>query len=537
MEAVKIRLEQIKAQLDKLTAKYDKKTLRNFMLIGVGIIILAIGIAYYANVGSYEVLFSAVPEQEAANITARLQSDGIDYQHTETGDILVPKDIADQTRATLVVEGYPSSGFAYETYLENAGGMTTTSQEEEYKRIALEQKIEATVRLFQGVENAVVSISIAEDNKYVLQGDSQNTSSASVAVELMPGAKLSDEQVEGIQRLVAASVNHLDMNSVVVVDGSGIELSKTEEEKAGNLDAQSELKSMENALATKIANALEPIYGSGNFRVSVTGVLNQDKGISESITYTVPDGLNEEDGKGILTNESGDVSLNGEGLVGGVAGTEGNAEIPQYNVGEDGTLDSYDESYIKDYLVNQTTEQKEVYQNVLEDVRVAVSVNSYTAPESVTQNEILDLIGQAAGISSLDRQERITVVSAPFYDPSQGVVTNGFDALISSLTTTQLIIIAVVAFLIILLLILIILGSKSKKKKRLAAEALALEESEKSERAKMITLQEEKAHQIEEFNANNEKSNEVRNSIREFADENPEISAQMIKGWLNGIGK
>ncbi len=533
MEWVKIRLEQIKTQLDQLQAKYDKKTLQRFVGLGILIVVVAIGIAYYANVGSYEVLFSAVPESEAANITARLQSDGINYQHTEEGDILVPKDVADQTRATLVIEGYPSSGFAYETYLENAGGMTTTSQEEEYKRIALEQKIESTIGLFDGVRKAVVSISLSEDNKYVLQGDSnQNNASASVAVELDPGARLSDDQVEGIQRLVAASVQNLEMENVVVVDGSGIEISSSKDSQNTESDAQSELKEMENALATKIANALEPIYGSGNFRVSVTGVLNQDKGISESITYTVPDGLVEEDGKGILTNESGDISLNGEGITGGVAGTEGNAEIPQYNVGEDGELDSYDESYIKDYLVNQTTEQKEVYQNVLEDVRVAVSLNSDTAPESVTSNELLNLIGQAAGITSLEREERITVVTAPFYDPDAGIVEVGFDALMSSLTTTQILIIAAVAFLIILLLLLTILSSRSKKKKRLAAEAAELAEA--AEATRLLSLEEEKAHQIEAFNANNEKSNEVRNSIRDFADENPEISAQMIKSWLNG---
>ncbi len=531
MEALKVRLDQIKAQLNRLLEKYDKKLLQRIAGAGILVVVMAIIIAYIVNIGSYEVLFSAVPEQEAQNITAKLQSEGIDYQHTEAGDILVPKDVVEQTRADLVIEGYTLTGFAYETYLENSGGMTTSSQEEEFKRISLEQKIEATIGIFDGVKKAVVTISIAEDNKYVLQSDdSQNASSASVAVDLEAGARLSEEQVEGIQRLVAANVQNLDMNNVVVVDGSGIELSNTQADTNSESSAQAELKSMENALASKVANVLTDYYGTGNFKVSVTGVLNQDKGISESITYTVPDGLVDEDGKGILTNESGDVSLNGEGLVGGVAGTEGNSEIPQYNVGEDGELDSYDESYIRDYLVNQTTEQKEVYQNVLEDVRVAVSLNSNTAPESITQEELLNLIGQAAGISSEDRNERITVVSAPFYDDTQGIVSTGLDALFSSLTTTQILIIAAVALLIIILLILTILSSRSKKKKRLAEAALL----EAEDTARILSLQEEKAHQIEEFNANNEKSNEVRNSIREFADENPEISAQMIKGWLNG---
>ncbi len=531
MEWVKKRTEQIKMQVEKLYSKYDKKKVQRTFFGVVALVVLAVVAAYMLNYGSYDVLFSAVPEQEAANITARLQSDGIEYQHTASGDILVPKDIADQTRATLVVEGYPSSGFAYETYLENAGGMTTSSQDDEYKRIAQEQKIEATIGLFQGVKNAVVSISLAEDNKYVLQDDSsQNTSSASVVVELVQGAKLSDDQVEGIQRLVSASVQNLDMNNVVVVDDSGVELSQNNNTTSSDADAQAERRAMENELEASIANLLSQFYGSDNVRVSVTGVLNQDKGISESITYTVPDGLVEEDGKGILTNESGDISLNGEGLVGGVAGSETNAEIPQYNVGEDGELEGYDESYIRDYLVNQLTEQKEISHNVLEDVRVAVSLNSDSAPANIDQAEILNLVGQAAGITSTERQERITVVSAPFYDGDSGFVPTGIDALFSSLTTTQILIIAAVALFIILLLILTIIASGKKKKKKLA-EAAALQEAELA--ALNISLEQEKAMQIEEFNLQNEKSNEVRNSIREFADENPEISAQMIKSWLN----
>ncbi len=533
MEWVKNKIEQIKVQIKNLYSKYDKKNVQRVGIAAVVIVALAIAAAYFLNASSYDVLFSAVPEQEAANITARLQSDGIEYQHTAAGDILVPKDIADQTRATLVIEGYPSSGFAYETYLENAGGMTTSSQEDEYKRIAQEQKIEATIGLFEGVKNAVVNISLSEDNKYVLQDDtSQNTSSASVVVELMQGARLSDDQVEGIQRLVSASVQGLEMDKVVVVDGSGIELSENGSSSSSNSeDAQAERRAMENELEASIVNLLSQFYGEDNVRVSVTGVLNQDKGISESITYTVPDGLIEEDGKGILSNESGEVSLNGEGLVGGVAGAEANAEIPQYNIGEDGEITGYNEAYIRDYLVNQTTEQKEVSHNVLEDIRVAVSLNSSSAPADLNQTDLLALVGNAAGIDSLERQERITVVSAPFYDGDSGFVPTGIDALFSSLTTTQLLIIAAAAFFIILLLILTILSSNKKKKVRLAEAAAALEAEKVSLE---LSLEQEKAMQIEEFNLQNEKSNEVRQSIREFAEENPEISAQMIKSWLNG---
>ena len=44
--------------------------------------------------------------------------------------------------------------------------------------------------------------------------------------------------------------------------------------------------------------------------------------------------------------------------------------------------------------------------------------------------------------------------------------------------------------------------------------------------------QEEKENQI--LNLTNEKGLELKNKVRELSDQNPEISAQLIRNWLKG---
>ena len=79
---------------------------------------------------------------------------------------------------------------------------------------------------------------------------------------------------------------------------------------------------------------------------------------------------------------------------------------------------------------------------------------------------------------------------------------------------------------------------RKRKKKQEAAEDEILEEIPAEE-----LLEDEETGEGEEqeplpspelLNVQNERSQELRERIRAFADENPELSAQMLKNWLRG---
>ena len=97
---------------------------------------------------------------ESTEILSKLSDLQIEYKHNANGDILVPSDVADTTRATLAQEGYPKSGFTYDVFINNAGGMTTDDENQTYKLYDLQNRIGATIRLFEGVKDAKVTIAL-----------------------------------------------------------------------------------------------------------------------------------------------------------------------------------------------------------------------------------------------------------------------------------------------------------------------------------------------------------------------------------------
>ena len=64
-----------------------------------------------------------------------------------------------------------------------------------------------------------------------------------------------------------------------------------------------------------------------------------------------------------------------------------------------------------------------------------------------------------------------------------------------------------------------------RRKKRLALEASETEP---------VIVPEQTEDDRDLLSVQNERSRELRENIRDFAETNPEISAQMLRSWLNG---
>ena len=141
-EKVKEKLGQVK----ELAGKLNDKT-KKIIIAGIAaVIVAAIVIALVLNNQPYETLFSGLGQDEAQQITKKLEEDGIEYKFNGDTEILVKKDIVDQTKAALVQEGYPKSGFTYDTFKDNAGMLTTDADKNTYKLYELQDRIGATIR-------------------------------------------------------------------------------------------------------------------------------------------------------------------------------------------------------------------------------------------------------------------------------------------------------------------------------------------------------------------------------------------------------
>lgn len=528
------------AQLKEMTDKLNSRT-KKIIIAGVAVLIVgAVAIALILNNQPYETLFTGLSQEEAQQITSKLQEDGVDFKYNGDSEILVRKDVLDQTKATLVQEGYPKNGFTYDTFRENAGMMTTDSDKNTYKLYELQDRIGATIRSFDGVKDAKVTIALGEESKYVLSDNEGESSSASVVVTMQGGGSPTTEQVSGIQRLVAKSVPGMELSEVVVLDGNGNDVSVERDgglSSATSSDTEEIAQVIENQIANNVMKVLGPIYGQNNVRVSARAQINMENLMRETITYNTPEKIDEEDKTGIVSEEERYIERAGGGdTAGGVAGAETNADTAEYNTDSDTDAEgAYSESISREYLVNQIKEQGQVTPGALDDLTVSVAING-EGFGSLRESQLLALVGNAAGIAASDQRDKIAIVSAPFSDSTEDEGGQEGNAFTRILETIPLWVFIAGAVLLAVLIGLVILLIARKRKK----EAEEEEELLNTEGPAILAVDGEE-EEVPEFNLNeelqeikNDRGMALKKSIREFAEQNPEISAQLIKNWLNG---
>lgn len=531
MDIMKEKIEQLKEFAGKLGSKTKKLIIAGAVLLVAAAVIIALVL----NNRPYEVLFSGLGKEEAQQIVSRLQEEGVGFRLQDESTILVRKDVVDVTKAKLVQEGYPKSGFTYDTFINNAGLMTTDSDKRTYKLYELQNRIGSTIRLFENVKDAKVTIALGEESKYVLDDSSQTESSATAVVTMNDGGTPTAEQAAAIQRLVAKSIPGMEMTQVAVFDGNGNDVSVTDEETMPDGSNAEEIASViEDQIESKVHDVLAPIYGNQNVRISARAIVDMQSLIRETTTYNTPEKIDEKDKTGIISHEEGinENSSNGTGAAGGQVGTESNADTTEYAAGNNagGGSQSESESFSKDYLVNQIKEQGQVAPGVLSDLTVSVAINGRNYG-NLTEKQIRDLVGNAAGIAAADRAEKISLVSAPFYEKPEEEEKTG--ASVEAVDKNLLIILIIAAAVLLFVLIILMLVLRRKRKKREAEELLEAEALASSEA--LLDEEMEKERLNKEMQAlQNDRGMALKKNIRDFAEQNPEISAQLLKSWLNG---
>lgn len=528
-------------QLDKLKEYYREmpEKRKKGLLIGTGVLFAFVfAVAILINSGNaskpgYSILFSGMNDQDSMEVMAKLQENGIDYQYDPSGSIRVPEKTVDKTRATLAMAGYPKSGFTYETFLNNTNMMSTEADKKSLKVWEMQDRLGATIRNIEGVRDAVVQIAPGESQKYVLDNKETAVPTASVMVTMYDGSSPTPEQVSGIQRLVAKSVANMDMGDVAVIDSNGIDVSaKRNDRDTVASDAKLAYEQqVEAQIEDKVLNVLEVIFGRNNVRVSVKCEADMQKVISEESGYTAP---NTENNSGYIVHQE----LYSEGAggtgAGGVPGADTNANIPQYGTNPGTNQNTTAGSSSTDLVVNEKKVQSQDDGGKISDINVAISINSSTL--SVSKADLTNMVARAAGIDPTIQDQKIVIVNSSWYNNSLVEEDDGEGDIPVINPRVEMVrkylpyIIAGGAGLIILLVLIIILLVARRRKKR------RLEEIEEEEIPIMLPISEEKQskEKVEIPSALDEKSKEMRESIRGFTEENPEISAQLLKNWLRG---
>ncbi len=525
---MKERLGQIKEYVGGLSSKTKK-----LIIAGAAVLLAAaVVIALILNNHPYEVLFSGLGAEEAQQITQKLQEDGIDFQYDGDSTILVPDNVLNQTKANLVQEGYPKSGFTYDTFKDNAGMLTTDSDKSTYKLYELQDRIGSTIRLFDGVKDAKVTIALAEQSRYVLNENMDAKSSATAVVTMNDGGSPTEDQAAAIQRLVAKGVPGMEMEDVAVFDGNGNDISPDADSTVNTSDTEELARIVEAQIVSNVMQVLGPIYGADNVTVSARAKINMEKLIRESISYSTPEKIDERDKTGIISNEELYEERSGTGTTAeGVAGAETNADTAEYNTdGDNEGASAYSESTAREYLVDQVKEQGQIDPGALDDLTVAVAING-NGFGSLREAQIRALVGNAAGIASDEQAQKITVVSAPFdgigEDEEEDSQTSGGLQILENVPLWGIIAAAALAVLLVVVIIILVIRGRRKQE-----EEEELEEHEFEVEGVLPAA--EVNQELQEIQ--NDRGMQLKKDIRDFVEQDAEISAQLLRSWLNGNG-
>ena len=537
-------MQKLKEMWQNLSQK-SKKLLAIIASSTLLVIVVAIFLIARGHKTEYQTLFTSLSQSEAQQVVSLLQEQNVPYLYDgKSGSLKVPAQSVDTLRAQLLSKGYPKSGFTYNMYIGNSGLMTTESDKKQYTLYDLQDRLGATVRLFEGVRDAKVTIAEGTEQNYALESDEPIEASASVVVTMEEGKSLGEKNAEAIKNLVARSVKGMNFTKVSVFDaGTMEEVGKdADEEGGGSATSITNLTAtVENNIATNIKRVLAKIYGMENLAVSVKGTLNMAKLIQENTQYSVPEKIEANDKTGLLHNEEvagENAGSSGENAA-GVAGADANADTPRYTTqnGNNNANDGYaNSSATREWLYNVLKEQKEISPGVLEDATVAVVIN--TDDTSIPERDLINLVADASGITREEAGDKITILRSLNKTNVQKTEEEKTDTekqtVLSRFPLWALIGAAVSAFLLLLILILLILRAKKRKKLR-----MLMEEEKANQEALSVKPSDEIApidDTPDEYELNAEgrmiHGMKLKKSIGEFADQNPQVVAKLIQSWM-----
>ena len=95
-------------QFKEFAGNLSSKTKKIIIAAAAVLVVAAVVIALILNNRPYAVLFTGLGEQEAQQITAKLQEEQIAFRYEGNSTIMVPENVVDQTKATLVQIGRAS---------------------------------------------------------------------------------------------------------------------------------------------------------------------------------------------------------------------------------------------------------------------------------------------------------------------------------------------------------------------------------------------------------------------------------------------
>ena len=247
--------------------------------IMAAVLLTLAGLGVWASQESMGTLFTNLPPTDANRIVDDLKKQNIPYDLSQDQrTIQVPQSRVGELRLKFAGDGLPKGeGIGFEK-LESPSLTTTDFTQKVMYRRAMEAELARTLRegLSSLISGATVHITTANDSPFVTE---KEDAKASVLLRLKGTRMLPDENTQAIVNLMAASVEGLKPENVVVIDQNSRILSRAgKDPMVGATDAQKKAqREVEEHLVQKVTELLEPVVGFGKVRATASVELDFDK--------------------------------------------------------------------------------------------------------------------------------------------------------------------------------------------------------------------------------------------------------------------
>jgi flagellar M-ring protein FliF len=344
---------------------------------------------------------------QAMEIQALLAQHGIRLQQ-KAGDggktVLIFMDGAKQKDRdiailTLVQSGLMDKNVGLEAF--EKGDLTASREEKRIKLIRSQQgEMARLIRKIKPIQDANVTIAIPEQTLFRSE---EKPISASVQVSLMTGQRLSRDQVRAITNLMVGSIQGLDAKRVSISDTNGNTYNSvldTGDEMNDKLSEQDEY------MRQKVATQLDRLVGAGNYVVTVSTELRQAP--RETLVQAF-----DPQGAVVSTKQSFNENLNTAGRgpgAGGPTSTMLPNTLSSTVLGGSPNKD-YARHGVEVAYSNSKTQWLETQPvGMLEDISIAVTIDSNHFPTTMGINELQELLAHAA--SPKVRPQNVTIAQS-----------------------------------------------------------------------------------------------------------------------------
>ncbi len=228
---------------------------------------IAIFVIMLANQAEYRFL-TKLPTEQLIKTMDFLDANKVEYRQ-ENNTISVESDEYQNVKLMLAREGLsegPSQGS--EILMQDMGFGVSQRLETERLKHSREQQLARTIEELKSISRARVLLAIPRDNVFAKR---EKNPSATVVLTLRRGRLLSEEEVDSVVDIVASAVQSLDPNRVTVTDQNGRLLNSGSQDSVSSRSRKEfEIEQKrEQEYMDKIDSILIPVIGLGNYTAQV----------------------------------------------------------------------------------------------------------------------------------------------------------------------------------------------------------------------------------------------------------------------------